>query len=87
MDNDETPSPETHRNPVVRKRKGIGIGGIVLLIGYYVFAQIDVNGASTATGAETSAIQVIQLWTPHLFGAIILVGILISLYIWTRAYD
>jgi len=86
MNNDDATTPtEPHRTPVVRKRKGIGIGGIVLLIGYYVFAQADVSGAGGIS--EASAVQVIQLWVPHLFGAIILVGILISLYIWTRAYD
>lgn len=62
----------------------IGIGGIIGLGYQYNRAQADMDKAEKA---EASAVQVVQLWTPHIFYAILIIGIVISLYIISRYSD
>lgn len=60
----------------------IGFLGLVL-IGYeFVAARQD---ADNATKLDASAIQIVQIWTPHLFYMIAIVGAVIAAYVITRA--
>ncbi len=49
-----------------------------------VVAVVDVNSAEDK-GA--SAIQIVQVWTPHLYAMMTIIGITIALYIVTRAVE
>lgn len=62
------------------------IGVLTLLaIGHRVYAaESDVSAASNA---EASAIQIVQVWTPHLFYMIMIIGIAIAFYVITRVED
>lgn len=36
---------------------------------------------------QASAIQIVQLWTPHLYYMIVIIGLTIAAYIITRGFD
>ena len=59
------------------------IGGLgVLALGYkYMAAQ---NDEDAAFAGEASAVQFIQVYTPHIFDAMVIIGVMIGLYIVTR---
>jgi len=71
----------------IRVRAGrivIGVGMLLALAFVSLAAIGDINSGNKA-GA--SAIQIIQLWTPYIFWAIVIVGAGIAGYILTRALD
>jgi len=61
--------------------------GIVTIVALILEASLATGDASIASDGEASAIQIIQLWTPHLYYVMLIIGISIACYIWTRAYD
>lgn len=83
MIDDDTDTPRTF-SYAAGARVLIGLAGIGGLAYQYNRAQDDADKASTA---EASAIQIVQVWTPHLFYAIVIIGIVISLYIASRYAD
>lgn len=62
----------------------IGIGGLASLGVEYHTANHDADNASKV-GA--SAIQIVQVWTPHLFNAMLIIGVTLTLYVLSRAFD
>ena len=62
----------------------IGIGAMIALAINYWTVQGDVESARIS-GA--SAIQIIQIWTPHLYYGVMIIGIAIALYIVSRGLE
>lgn len=62
----------------------IGLAGIGGLAYQYHSAQDDMR---LADRADASAVQIVQLWTPHIFYAIVIIGLVMSAYIITRVSD
>lgn len=79
------PAPSPRAARMARQaRVVIGVGGVVALLAEYGAAQSD---ARAAVDAEASAIQIVQVWTPHLYYALVIVGVMIALYLVTRYAD
>jgi len=65
-------------------RVAIGVVGLIALAIEYSNAKSDED---LGTAAEASAVQIIQLWTPHLYYVLLIVGAMVGCYIITRAWD
>lgn len=63
----------------------IGLGGAAALLLEYTNAQSDIDRATKVP--DISAVQIVQLWTPHIFYAIVIIGVTLALYIATRMAD
>jgi hypothetical protein len=72
------------QNRPVWARRVIALISILAMIGELIVAQGDI---SNGTNAQASAIQIIQLWTPHIYYLMLIIGFTIAGYIWTRATD
>ena len=83
-----SPPPATEAPPPKRRtlwsRRIIAIISILALVAEFVVAQADIQ---SGTDQQASAIQIIQLWTPHLYYLLLIIGVTIALYIWTRATE
>lgn len=69
---------------IQRFRIGIGIAACIGFAINFVMAQITLM---SARGGDASAIQIIQVWTPHIYYAILITGIAVALYIASRSMD
>lgn len=65
-------------------RKAIAIAAI---LAFAINLLLALNVTSSAQGSEASAVQVIQVWVPHIYYAILITGVTVALYVWTRASD
>lgn len=65
-------------------RVAIGVIMIIVMAAEFYLAESDANDASDA-GA--SAIQIVQVWTPHLFYMMAIIGFGIAAYIITRVVE
>ena len=70
------------RGAMHRIRLVIGILGL-LAIGHRIYvAEQDIEHAR---GFDPSAIQIVQLWTPHIFYMIAIIGAIIACYVISRS--
>jgi hypothetical protein len=65
-------------------RVAIGVLGLLLIVIEYSAARSDANHASDL---DASAIQIVQVWTPHLFYITAIIGGVVAAYVITRALD
>ncbi len=58
--------------------------GVIALLAFAVnlgLAQLTINDARSG---EVSAVQIIQVWTPHIYYAILITGVAVAIYIYSR---
>jgi hypothetical protein len=48
---------------------------------------LAVTSIESARDSDASAVQIIQVWVPHIYYAVLITGFAIALYIFTRAED
>ncbi len=65
-------------------RIAIGVLAIIAMGIEYINAH---NDAENASDLDASAIQIVQVWTPHLFDMMAVIGVAIGAYIITRVAE
>lgn len=67
-----------------RLRRFIAIAACFAFGINFLLAQVSLDSAREG---EASAIQVIQVWTPHIYYAVLITGVAVALYIYSRSHD
>ena len=65
-------------------RKLVGVAAMIAFAINLALAQLTL---SDARGGDVSAVQIIQIWTPHIYYAVLITGVAIALYIYSRAEE
>lgn len=68
-------------------RLGRAVISVIALLSFGLNLALAQWSIADARDADASAIQIIQVWTPHIYYAVVIVGIAVVLYILTRAFD